>query len=52
MPREEIKKLVARSVFKFNSRVRLNEEEEEQIEHSWSFLMKEGELLNVGSLKS
>ncbi len=42
---------MARSLFKFNSRVKLNEEEEEQIEHSSSFVMKESELLNVGSSK-
>jgi hypothetical protein len=51
VPKEEIRKLVARSVFKFNSRVRVSEEEEEQVETGLSFVMKESEMLNVGLSK-
>ena len=51
VPKEEIRNLVARSVFKFNSRVRVSEEEEEHVEVGSSFVMKESEMLNVGLSK-
>ncbi len=47
VPKEEIKKLVARSVFKFNSRVKVSDEEDEQVEVGSSLVMKESEMLNV-----